>query len=140
MARPLSLLLLGALVASLPACTSPGKPAADPVASATARLQGAWRVETFVPETELELPLSGLLRAQLGQLAVTFEGNRFSATGPGVNTLGRFVVTEVVLNRISGTVYDSTGLGYRVVGDFDDRGLAFRSLDAPWKGRGRLIR
>jgi hypothetical protein len=73
-------------------------------------------------------------------LSVTFQGAQFSATGPGVTITGHYKIWSAVMDQFSGTLYDSTGVGYRIAGQFDAEGLGFRSFDAPWKGQGRLVR
>lgn len=103
-------------------------------------LQGSWRVESFTPDATLELPLHGLLQAQLGSLIVSFQGTQFSAAGPGLNTTGQFKVWSAANDQLSGTIYDASGVGYRIAGQFEGSGFSFRSLDAPWKGQGRLVR
>ena len=112
----------------------------DPVTTATERLQGVWRVESFTPDTPLDPPLQGLLNAQLGALTVTFQGAQFSANGPGVTMTGHFKVWSAAFDQLSGTLYDATGVGYRVSGQFEGSAFLFRSFDAPWKGQGKLVR
>lgn len=139
MTRSSIVLSLGLLLCGV-ACGSPAATAPDPVTAATQKLQGSWRVESFTPESPLEAPLQGLLNAQLGSLTVAFQGAQFSATGPGVTMTGHYKVWTAALDQLSGTLYDSTGVGYRIAGQFDGTGFAFRSFDAPWKGQGRLVR
>jgi hypothetical protein len=56
------------LACSLPGCApKQGGGGSDGIIVATQRLQGKWRVQTFVPEAQLEAPLQGLLAAELGQ-------------------------------------------------------------------------
>lgn len=124
-------------------CGGSSAPAASPdaIATATQRLQGTWRVESFTPESPLEAPLQGLLNAQLGALTISFDGDQFSATGPGVTMTGQFKVWSATLDQLTGTIYDATGVAYRVAGQFvGANAFEFRSFDNPWKGQGRLVR
>jgi hypothetical protein len=54
------------------------------------RLQGDWQLLEFHPSLALEAPLQGLLDAQLKSLTIAFRGGEFTATGPGVDTAGRY--------------------------------------------------
>lgn len=129
-------------VALAPSACSP-KPAnsgTDPILAATQRLQGSWRIESFKPESPLEPPLQSLLDAQLGTLTISFSGNQFSAAGPGVNMNGTYKVWTAAIDQLSGTIYDATGVAYRVAGQFDGSAFQFRSFDNPWRGEGRLVR
>jgi hypothetical protein len=107
---------------------------------ATQRLQGKWRVQTFVPEAQLEAPLQGLLAAELGQLTLTFTGSDYNAVGPGINVTGRFQLQTAEGELLSGSFIDSTGVAYRVSGQFDGQLFRFRSYDSPWRGQGTLER
>lgn len=121
-------------------CAKKPAASADPVVGATDRLQGTWRVASFVPESALEAPLQSLLNAQLGAMTLSFTGAQFSASGPGLNVSGTYKVWNAAADQFSGTIYDSTGVAYRVAGQFQGPALDFRSYDAPWKGQGRLVR
>lgn len=107
---------------------------------ATQRLQGKWRVQTFVPETQLEAPLQGLLNSQLGQMTLTFTGSDYAAAGPGINFTGRFQLQSAEGELLNGSFIDSTGVAYRVSGQFDGALFRFRSYDSPWRGEGTLER
>jgi hypothetical protein len=130
------LLALGMTVS----CGQRSANSADEVQTATQRLQGAWKVASFAPESALEPPLQGLLNAQLGTLQVAFQGDQFSATGPGVNMTGSFKIWSAAFDQLSGTIYDATGVAYRVSGQFEGPAFLFRSYDSPWKGEGKLVR
>jgi hypothetical protein len=121
-------------------CGPKSAASADSVASATQRLQGTWKVAAFTPESTLEPPLQGLLNAQLGTLAITFQGDSFSAAGPGINFTGNFKIWSATFYDLSGSVYDQTGVAYRVSGQFEGPDFLFRSYDSPWKGQGKLVR
>lgn len=107
---------------------------------AAQRLQGQWRVQSFVPESALEPPLQGLLNAQLGQLTVTFTGSDYTAIGPGINVSGRYQLQTAANDLVSASFIDSTGVAYRVSGRFDGPLFRFHSYDSPWRGDGVLER
>lgn len=112
----------------------------DSIASATQRLQGSWKIQSFAPESALEPPLQSLLNAQLGAMTITFHGDAFSAEGPGMNFNGNFKIWSATFDALSGTIYDQTGVAYRVSGQFEGPAFSFRSYDSPWKGQGKLVR
>jgi hypothetical protein len=124
----------------LGACGSKQGTGTDGIVVATQRLQGKWRVQTFVPEAQLEAPLQSLLSAELGQLTVTFTGSDYTAVGPGINITGRFELQSAQNDLLSASFFDSTGVAYRVSGQFDGARFRFRSYDAPWRGEGSLER
>jgi hypothetical protein len=125
---------------ALTACGSKQSSGPDSVVVATQRLQGKWRVQTFNPEAQLEAPLQGLLSAELGQMTVTFTGSDYAAVGPGINITGRFQLQTAGNDLVSGSFFDSTGVAYRVSGQFDGSLFRFHSYDAPWRGEGTLER
>ena len=86
--------------------------AQSPTAAASQRLQGNWRLLTFQPNLAFEEPLKGLLDAQLKTLAISFTGGEFTATGPSVNTGGRYEITGAEGDSLAGRVYDRAGAGY----------------------------
>jgi hypothetical protein len=89
----------------------------------------------------MEAPLQGLLNAQMGTMIVTILGSEYRAEGTAINLSGRFQILSAEGELLSGTLYDSTGVPYRISGQFRDRGVfEFRSLDAPWRGTGALER
>jgi hypothetical protein len=137
---PLVFALIFGVSGALSACGSKQSAGPDGIAVATQRLQGRWQVKTFVPEAQLEAPLQGLLNAELGQMTVTFTGGDYTAVGPGINVSGRFQMQSAQGDLLSGSFYDSTGVAYRVSGQFDGAIFRFRSYDAPWRGEGTLER
>jgi hypothetical protein len=104
------------------------------------RLNGSWRVQTFTPEQQLEVPLQSLLNAELGQLVITFSGDAYTAKGPGIDLAGRFKLVSGGGDLLDGIFYDSTGVGYRISGQFEGPVLRFRSYDSPWRGTGTMVR
>jgi hypothetical protein len=132
---------LGALL--LVACggsSSGGAAAASPTAQAAQRLEGTWQLLGFQPSLELEAPLKGLLDAQLKTLSIQFSAGQFTATGPGVDTGGRYEVTTASGDTLSGRVYDRAGAGYGITGEFVGTQFRFTSTDTPWAGSGVLER
>jgi hypothetical protein len=137
-AAPGLLLLIGLLTSACGDKTeSPPQTAA---AIASQRLQGNWRLLSFAPSLALEEPLRGFLDAQLKTLTISFSNTDFTATGPGVNTSGRFEVSQAEGDSLSGRVYDRAGAGYGVAGQFIGQQFRFVSQDPPWAGNGVLER
>lgn len=138
--KSLLVLALGTCISSVSACGSQTSQGRDQLVVVTERLGGSWRVQTFTPEQQLELPLQGLLNAELGQLIITFGNGSYTAKGPGIDIAGRFKLTGGGGELLEGIFYDSTGVGYRISGQFDGPVLRFRSYDAPWRGSGTMVR
>jgi hypothetical protein len=113
---------------------------ADPTAAASQRLQGDWHLVGFAPSLELEAPLKSLLDAQLQTLTITFTNGEFTATGPGVDTGGRYQILSATGDSLSGRVYDRAGAGYGISGQFFGTQFRFTSTDSPWTGSGVLER
>lgn len=113
---------------------------ANPSAAASQRLQGAWHLVGFAPSLELEPPLKSLLDAQLQTLNISFTAGEFTATGPGVDTGGRYEITSASGDSLTGRVYDRAGAGYGITGQFVGTQFRFTSTDSPWAGSGVLER
>lgn len=138
-ARRLSTLVLLSLLAT--ACGGgTSSQAQNPTTAASQRLQGSWQLLGFQPFLKLEAPLQGLLDAQLTTLTITFDAGSFSASGPGVDTSGRYEITSASGDSLSGRVYDRAGAGYGITGQFVGTQFRFTSTDAPWAGNGVLER
>jgi len=130
-----------ALVASLVvACGGSSGQASDPAQAANQRLGGNWHLLSFQPSLALEEPLKGLLEAQFRSLTISFQNGAFTASGPGVDTSGRYEITSASGDSFNGRVYDRAGAGYGISGQFVGNQLQFTSTDAPWVGTGALER
>lgn len=116
-----------------------GQPS-DPSQAASERLAGNWHLVYFKPSLALEEPLKGLLDAQFKSLTLSFRDGAFTATGPGVETSGRYEITSASGDSLSGKVYDRAGAGYGISGVFAGNQFQFTSTDAPWVGTGVLER
>lgn len=114
--------------------------AADSTAVASQRLQGNWRLVGFAPSLELEPPLKSLLDAQLQTLTISFGNAQFNATGPGVDTGGRYEILSAAGDSLTGRIYDRAGAGYGISGQFIGSQFRFTSTDSPWGGSGVLER
>lgn len=114
--------------------------AQSPTSAAQQRLQGSWQLLQFQPSLLLEAPLQGLLDAQLRALTITFDAGSFTATGPGVDTGGRYEITTASGDSLGGRLYDRAGAGYGVTGQFVGTQFRFTSTDSPWTGSGILER
>ncbi len=115
-------------------------PASDPSQVANQRLAGNWHLLSFQPSLALEEPLKGLLEAQFKSLTISFQNGQFTATGPGIDTSGRYEITSASGDSLNGKVYDRAGAGYGISGQFAGNQFQFTSTDAPWVGTGVLER
>lgn len=138
--QSLAAFVLGTCISTLAGCGPKQNQGRDQLVVVTERLGGSWRVQTFTPEQQLELPLQGLLNAELGQLIITFGNGTYTAKGPGIDLAGRFKLTGGGGELLEGLFYDATGVGYRISGQFEGPILRFRSYDAPWRGSGTMVR
>jgi hypothetical protein len=129
-----------ALVASLSVACGGGGAAANPSQAANQRLQGNWHLLSFRPNLALEAPLQGLLDAQLKTLTITFTAGQFTASGPGVDSAGRYEITDASGDSLTGRIYDRAGAGYGITGQFVGTQFQFTSTDPPWAGMGALER
>ncbi|HET9959381.1 MAG TPA: hypothetical protein VFQ61_33050 [Polyangiaceae bacterium] len=136
----LSLLLLATVAGTTVSCQRQASRGPDKVLVAGQRLQGTWVLVSFKPEKPLEAPLQGLLDAQMRMLRISFDNSSYKAVGVGLNVQGRFQVLSAEGDLFSGTMYDPTGVGYRVSGQFDGQQFHFASYDAPWRGTGLMER
>lgn len=124
----------------LAGCGGQGSQPTNPSAAASQRLQGDWHLVGFAPSLQLEAPLMSLLNAQLQTLNINFANGQFTATGPGVDTGGRYEITNASGDSLSGRVYDHAGAGYGITGTFVADQFRFTSTDSPWAGSGVLER
>jgi hypothetical protein len=130
------------LLALVPACASQGH-ADDPRARAEAtnqHLNGQWTLVEFQPEIGLEPMLAQLLSAQIGRLAVQFDGSRMTATGVGVQAVRTYRIDDASADGFSMTLFDQIGVTYSAQGTFDGNLVRFQSLTSPWNGHGVLRR
>jgi hypothetical protein len=142
-ARPafgLAALAVVALGLGGPACGSKQEAPPNPTAAATANLGGNWRLVSFSPAKPLDQPFQGLLDAQLKALTVSFRGDQYFASGPGVNFQGRFEVTSAIGDQFSATLFDPEGVPYPVSARFRGSELDFQSHNERWRGTGVLSR
>jgi hypothetical protein len=131
---------LALAVPLLVACGGSSSQPSDPSQAANQRLAGNWHLLSFQPSLALEEPLKGLLEAQFKSLTISFQNGQFTATGPGVETSGRYEITSASGDSFNGRVYDRAGAGYGISGQFVASQLQFTSTDAPWVGTGVLER
>lgn len=128
------------------ACTSappidPSQVNAAAIAAVDARIRGTWVLQTYNPSTPLEPMLAALLGFQLGQMTVTFDGQRAVATSPGVHTVRTYRVLVAQGDQFQILLSDEQGIPYQAAGLFtDDNTVHFQSYTAPWKGNGSLRR
>jgi hypothetical protein len=113
---------------------------AEAAASAAQRLQGRWLLQSFQPAQQLEFALQALLTAQIGQLVVEVNGMNMFMRGPGVVVQRTYRIDEAYGEHLQMMVFDSYGVGFRAVADFAGNTLVFSGTEAPWVGRGTLVR
>jgi predicted small secreted protein len=113
---------------------------AEAAASAAQRLQGRWLLQSFQPAQQLDFALQTLLAAQIGQLVVEVNGLNMFIRGAGVAVQRTYRVDEAYGEHLQLMVFDRYGVGFRAVGDFQGNSLAFAGTEAPWAGRGTLVR
>jgi hypothetical protein len=88
----------------------------EAAASAAQRLQGRWLLQSFQPTTQLDFAMQSLLNAQIGR------------------------IDEAYGEHLQMMVFDSYGVGFRAMGDFAGNTLIINGIDAPWVGRGTMVR
>jgi hypothetical protein len=136
-----ALLALGSIAASCSREKAPPRDArADSAASAAQRLQGRWLLQSFQPAAQLEFALQALLNAQIGQLVIDVNGMNMFIRGPGVAVQRTYRIDEAYSDHLQMMVFDSYGVGFRAFGDFNGNTLVFAGTEAPWVGRGTLVR
>ena len=147
MPRRLPKLVLPALLAAssiAASCSRDQRPPRDARAEATAsaaqRLQGRWLLQSFQPVAQLEFALQAMLNAQMGQLVVEVNGMNMSIRGPGVAVQRTYRIDEAYSDHVQLMVFDRYGVGFRATGDFNGNTLLFAGTEAPWAGRGNLVR
>ena len=128
------------LVAPLTTACAGSTTPANAVATANQRLAGSWKLQSFAPAVQLDLPLQAVLGAEIGQLVISFGQGQFTATGPGVNFTGRYEVTSASSDQVQFVLYDPQNVGYHFSGQFAGNLLHFQSNDKPWVGFGALER
>ena len=131
--------VLVAALATL-ACASRQEAPPNPSVEIVQGLQGNWRLKSFAPQKPLEQPFQGLLDAQLKAMTVAFRGDQYFASGPGVNTQGRYEVRSAIGNQFEATFFDPEGIAYPVSARFRGAELDFQSHNERWRGSGVLER
>ena len=124
----------------LSGCGGQSNQPTDPSAAASQRLHGDWHLVGFAPSLAFDPLVKSLLDAQLQTLNINFANGQFTALGPGVDTSGRYEITNGSGDSLSGRVYDRAGAGYGITGTFLGNQFQFTSTDSPWAGNGVLER
>jgi hypothetical protein len=137
--------LLPVILLTIPAATiacTGGQSHTNSAQQLSQSLQGAWLLQSYRSKVPLELPLQGLLNAQIGLLQVSVDGSALTVSGPGLTVSRTLQVQEVVDQTATVFVTEPTGVSLRVWIEFQEggRSLIFRPLDAPWTGEGTLKR
>jgi hypothetical protein len=97
-------------------------------------------LQGFQPAHQLEFALQALLNAQIGQLVLDVHGMNMTITGPGVAVQRTYRIDEAYAEHLQMMVFDSYGVGFRAFGDFSGNTLIINGTEAPWVGRGTLVR
>jgi hypothetical protein len=147
MLRKMPRLVPPALFAICAVTTSCGREQGPPrdargeaAASAAQRLQGRWLLQSFQPTTQLDFAMQSLLNAQIGQLVMEVSGMNMTMRGPGVVVQRTYRIDEAYGEHLQMMVFDSYGVGFRAMGDFAGNTLIINGIDAPWVGRGTMVR
>jgi hypothetical protein len=111
------------------------------VAAVDVRLRGAWVLQNFTPETQLEPILVPMLQFQFGQLIVKLDGQRLVADSPGLHVERTYRITDAQGDQFEMVMFDEQGVSYPGTAVFvGDNDLRFRSNTTRWKGEGTLHR
>ena len=138
---PFALVAACAVTASCSREQGPPRDArAEAAASAAQRLQGRWLLQSFQPAQQLDFALQAMLNAQIGQLVVEVNGLNMFIRGAGVAVQRTYRIDEAYGEHLQLMVFDRYGVGFRAYGDFQGNTLAFTGSEAPWAGRGMLVR
>lgn len=73
-------------------------------------------------------------------MTIAFRGDQYFASGPGVNTQGRYEVKTALGGEFHATFFDPEGIAYPVSGRFRGTELDFQSHNERWRGSGVLKR
>jgi hypothetical protein len=120
---------------------SPADFKARAVAAVDARLRGAWVLQTFKPETQLEPILVPMLEFQFGQLVVKLDGQHLVADSPGLHVERTYRILDAQGDQFELVLFDEQGVSYPGTALFvDDNDIRFRSNTTRWKGEGMLRR
>lgn len=144
--RVRSFALVVAVALPTAACTSappidPSQRNAAAIAAIDVRIRGTWVLQSYNPATPLEPMLAALLGFQIGQMVVTFDGQKAVARSPGVNTVRTYRVLGAQGDQFQIALFDEQGVSYQAAGLFTDNDtVRFQSYTAPWKGNGSLRR
>ena len=105
------------------------------------RLQGRWKLVSFIPESQLSPAVGTLLAFQNDRLVVEFQHGRVRSASPSVTFDRTYRIEDAHKIPFIVWLVDEQGVGYETVCEFDDGGrLHFHSITDPWKGRGVLER
>jgi hypothetical protein len=138
---PPALLAVCAMTASCSHEQGPPRDArAEAAASAAQRLQGRWLLQSFQPAAQLDFAMQQLLNAQIGQLVLEVNGLTMFIRGPGVAVQRTYRIDEAYSDHLQMMVFDSYRVGFRAFGDFAGNTLIINGTEAPWVGRGTLVR
>ena len=139
-------LALAALGVATGACKGdPALSAADALSRARGeieqRIQGRWRLVSFVPDEALSPMLQALLAFQFDRLTVEFDHGRLRAHSPGVEVDRAYRVERPAGDTFQLVVLDEQNIDYESSCEFDQtERLQFRSRSSTWQGHGVLER
>jgi hypothetical protein len=130
------------LVLALAFAGCSGSLEADP-ATATAelqqRLEGRWRLTSYVPDMTLSPAM--LLTLQADTIVVSFDQGRVRTDSIGLQFDRGYRLQPVSDDTFKIFIRDDQGIEYESVCRFDTAGnLQFQTITSPWTGRGVLQR
>lgn len=131
-----------ALVLSLAGCsaaTSQPNDAAARIQRVDQRLEGVWRLVSYVPDSALSPAM--LLAMQNDKIVVRFDRGQVSSATSSLTFQRAYRISDVEGDSFKLTLVDPDGLAYESLARFEPSGeIAFRTVTAPWVGHGVLAR
>jgi hypothetical protein len=132
-------------IAVLVGCSAGGGHGVDDVTRARIavdqRLAGRWKLVSFVPDEQLNPVMSAMVAFQHDRLVVTFDRGRIRSESASLTFDRAYRIEDPTKVPFRLILTDEQGVSYETYSSFDQAGrLHFRSVTAPWKGRGMLQR
>ncbi len=103
------------------------------------RVNGSWRVTSYVPDTTLSAVLMIGLRSD--KLMVLFENGRVRSLTPGLTLDRKYRIADPVGETFKVYIADEAGVEVESWCQFDQTGkITFQTKTPPWTGQGTLER
>ncbi|MFO0592084.1 MAG: hypothetical protein U0441_31360 [Polyangiaceae bacterium] len=111
------------------------------IAAIDVRIRGTWVLTAYTPETPLEPVLAAMLGFSVGNMVITFDGQRASTNSAGVQATRGYKVIGAQGDQFQIVLLDDQNVAYQAAGLFvGDDEIRFRSYTMPWQGSGSLKR